>query len=289
MGRIKVFKGFEGPIEGDSVTAKYFHGNDGLSDITSRHPDLTPPSSDNGGWKSNYYELIEGGSSEILINLLGNFPIKSISYLALGPVTSLAHLHKSTSSTPNSPSESRESILNSFSQILIMGGAVDVPGNTSPVSEFNTFADPYASSILYSLSLPHLYLFPLDITTQHTLPFPLYTTRVDPTFKDTKSPSQPTEGKLPLVHFTSSFLEQTREVMSRFGEPDGLELHDPMVVWAVIEWTQFGVKERVEGSEGGKGWEWQRREFEVETYVCFLFFVPSFFRLRRFFVDFFFN
>ena len=40
--------------------------------------------------------------------------------------------------------------------------------------------------------------------------------------------------KAPLVHFTSSFLERTREVMLMFGK-DAMELHDIVAVWCAIE------------------------------------------------------
>jgi hypothetical protein len=76
-------------------------------------------------------------------------------------------------------------------------------------------------------------LMPLDITTAHELPFPFYTQHVDPHFVDTKNPSIPTQ-KTPLVHFTSAFLERTREVMLSFGK-DAMELHDIVAVWFAIQ------------------------------------------------------
>lgn len=117
-----------------------------------------------------------------------------------------------------------------------MGGAVLAPGNTSPVAEFNTFADPFAASTIFGLDLPSLHLFPLDITSTLTLPFELYTSLVDPTFKGTEEPSR-TQGKSAIAHFTSSFLEGTVEVMAKYGS-NVMEQHDPAVIWALIDWAR---------------------------------------------------
>lgn len=64
-----------------------------------------------------------------------------------------------------------------------------------------------------SLGLPlnRFLLLPLDITNKHVLKFPDYKAIVDPDFGTTDSPSNP-ENKSPIVHFVSSFLEQTAEV-----------------------------------------------------------------------------
>lgn len=35
-------------------------------------------------------------------------------------------------------------------EVVSMGGALDVPGNTSPTAEFNFFADPYVTLSCYT-------------------------------------------------------------------------------------------------------------------------------------------
>jgi hypothetical protein len=72
------------------------------------------------------------------------------------------------------------------------------------------------------IPLDRFLLLPLDITTPHELPFPVYQTRVDPAFETTARPSVAI-GKTPLQHFTSSFLERTREIMLQFGK-DAMEV-----------------------------------------------------------------
>lgn len=140
------------------------------------------------------------------------------------------------------------------------------------VAEFNYYADPYAAQSLFALALPHLYMLPLDLTSYLVLPFSLYKSAVDPPFADTTSPSDGTAGKRPLVHFTSSFLERTREIMRSFGS-EMMELHDPTVVYALIDWAQSRASERGSnelssaGDRGAlaPGWEWRHVDFEVET------------------------
>jgi hypothetical protein len=110
--------------------------------------------------------------------------------------------------------------------------------------------------------LDRFFLLPLDVTTPHILPFPLYKDHVDPAFDSTSNPSK-SEGKPPVTHFTSSFFERTREVMQGFGY-DAMELHDIVAVWCAIE------NSRVVGSDQdglpklSKGWEGTRRLFTVE-------------------------
>ena len=169
-------------------------------------------------------------------------------------------------------------------RIVCMGGALDVPGNTSPVAEcmqffhltnlivngtpqVNFFADPYAVKELLMPSEPHtglpldrFILLPLDITTPHDLPFPFYREKVDPAFNSTTAPSVGT-SKPPLTHFTSSFLERTREVMLEFGK-DAMELHDIVAVWCAIE--NPPLVQDADADTLALGWKARRRIFEIE-------------------------
>jgi hypothetical protein len=104
-------------------------------------------------------------------------------------------------------------------------------------------------------------MLPLDITTSHQLSFPFYKEKVDPSFETSATPSDGTSGnKSPLVHFTSSFLEQTRVVMLEFGN-DAMELHDIVAVWCAIA--------NPPASDGdlhtlAPGWKARSRVFQIE-------------------------
>lgn len=130
----------------------------------------------------------------------------------------------------------------------------------------NFFADPYAVRELLTSPGPHgglpldrFILLPLDITTPHELPFPIYKDKVDPSFSSANSPSVAV-GKSPLVHFTSSFLESTRDIMLQFGK-DAMELHDIVAVWCAIE--NPPIKEGLPNTLG-MGWKTRTRSFDIE-------------------------
>ncbi|KAH8924371.1 nucleoside hydrolase [Atractiella rhizophila] len=215
-------KGAEQPVEGPKHKAEYFHGRDGLSDITTRFPDLTPPSfsssSEIASLHSRYFRSTPLSVPELKIHLLSTHPPNTLTFIYLGPLTNLARTIRADSS----------SSLRKASKILIMGGALDVPGNTSPVAEFNVFADPFAAKEVFdwSKSLPaadagektvDLLLVSLDTTASHALPFQLF---------EQKVATQRTR----LSRFWVAVLERLKEVMTLLGG-EGMELHDPCVVW----------------------------------------------------------
>lgn len=224
-------------------------------------------------------ELSSKPGVEVALDLIKSEPERTVSYIALGPLTNLAKMLLLD----------KEAVRDRIGRVICMGGALDVPGNTSPVAEcknmmsmssilhgltafiVNFFADPFAVKELLTptepgegLPLERFLLLPLDITTPHELSFPYYKAAVDPAFESTACPSRP-EGKPPLVHFTSSFLERTREVMVEFGK-DAMELHDIAAVWCAIE--NPPVKDQDQGPTAlpvlRQGWAAARRKFEVE-------------------------
>lgn len=130
-----------------------------------------------------------------------------------------------------------------------MGGALDVPGNTSPVAEFNSFADPYAFDLVLEAVKRgefRLTFAPLDVTTPHSVSFPqLLFPDADP--KDER-----------LKAFTTSFLTRVRGLQAQFGNPDSMEMHDPLAVWYAVENA---------GRPNGDlapGWAVTPREFTIE-------------------------
>lgn len=133
-------------------------------------------------------------------------------------------------------------------EVVWMGGALDVPGNTSPVAEFNCFADPYAFAFLLDETKKGAFRFvfaPLDITSPHMIPF-------SDLLHPTDGPTKPT----PLQAFTTSFLTRVRGLQAKFGLPDAMEMHDPVAVWYAI------------GNRGSPelaaGWSVKGRQFAVE-------------------------
>ena len=224
------------------------HGDDGLSDITTRHPRVGALPAPPDDFARRHFRL--GGS---LPEVLRAHEAGRLVYLSLGPVSTLAQLYQAE----------RQLFTERIGRVISMGGAISVPGNTSPVAEFNIFADPTALHILLHSDLgqtpngPRWLVMPLDVTTVHMMPFDEYRETVDPAFSGhTDRPSEP-EGKAPLAHFTSAFLERTAMVMAGFGS-DVMELHDPCALWCAIAnppSTEAALAD---------GWRTERKPFDVE-------------------------
>ena len=80
-----------------------------------------------------------------------------ITLVALGPLTNLALAIRL---------EPR--IIPAFREVIIMGGAINHPGNQTPQAEFNIACDPHAAHIVFHSGAP-LTLVPLDVTYQTIL------------------------------------------------------------------------------------------------------------------------
>lgn len=83
-----------------------------------------------------------------------------VSLLVIGPVTNIAlAIRKNPEIVPL------------IKQIVYMGGAIDVRGNTTPAAEMNIWIDPEAARIVYREPIPQA-MIPLDVTniTQLTKP-----------------------------------------------------------------------------------------------------------------------
>ncbi|KAA1473944.1 nucleoside hydrolase [Dentipellis sp. KUC8613] len=254
-----LIKGPTGPLEGDLHSAHYFHGRDGLGGVTERHPDLNVPASIIDAASHPQLQPVDRPAHEVALELLREFPARAITYIPLGPLTNLALMLRADA----------QCVRERIGRVVAMGGALDVPGNTSPVAEFNFFADPYAVAEVLTpapdgphagIPLSRTLLLPLDITTQHELPFALYAARVDRAF----APAAPStaHGKPPLAHFTSAFFQRTREIMRGFGK-DAMELHDVAAVWCAAQNPPVGgAADAALGLAGG--WEVSLRKFQME-------------------------
>ncbi len=173
---------------------------------------------------------------DIAIDLIRSHPSRTITYIALGPLTTLAQIVR----------QDPELLHDRIGRVVCMGG----------------YADPFAVRELLlpsedgetRLPLDRFLLLSLDITTDHELSFPLYRELVDSAFSSSLQPSVQS-GKAPLHHFTSSFLERTREIMLQFGK-DGMEMHDVVAVWCAIENPPAAPLKN--------GWIVGERKFDVE-------------------------
>ncbi|MBJ2160059.1 nucleoside hydrolase [Variovorax sp. IB41] len=85
-----------------------------------------------------------------------------VTILAIGPLTNIALAVK------KSPD-----IVPLIKKIIYMGGAIDVPGNTTKTAEFNWWFDPDAAQFVVRLPIPQV-IVPLDVTDTVFLTKPVY-------------------------------------------------------------------------------------------------------------------
>lgn len=97
--------------------------SDGLGGITERHPEwnIDPRA------ERDYLGIQQTDKAgiDVALDIINSQPARSVSYIVLGPMTTLAHLMRVHGDVVRSK----------IGQVVCMGGALDVPGNTSPVAE----------------------------------------------------------------------------------------------------------------------------------------------------------
>ena len=129
-----------------------------------------------------------------------------IAVIALGPLTNVA-----------AALDGRPDVAQAISEIVVMGGAVEVPGNVTPHAEFNIYEDPWSANAVFASGVP-VTLIGLDVTHRTSLQRdggPRW-------FEGTSRPAQLANRIL-----ANNFRER----------PDVQEfyLHDPLAVAAAIE------------------------------------------------------
>ncbi|KAK2775107.1 hypothetical protein FQN53_003322 [Emmonsiellopsis sp. PD_33] len=266
---LKAFKptvavGADRPLDDELMMADYFHGRDGLGDIHYSHPHLTPKQAweslfsltGNGTAEAEVESALDGHHSsfvaskkpayqEILRVLKENEP-DTITIIAVGPLTNLAL----------AAAEDPETFLRA-KEVVVMGGTVNLPGNVTPVAEFNTYADASAAARVYALTSPRpqstlpplnpsapkplpaypptlskqltLKLFPLDITHPHDITRGQFRAKTAPI----------AAAGSPLAEWLSIILSHSFATLDALhpghdGDKAALSLHDPLCVWYAL-------------------------------------------------------
>ncbi|MDE2785626.1 MAG: nucleoside hydrolase [Chloroflexota bacterium] len=131
-GDIPIYPGAEGPLIRPPTAgwASHIHGGDALGEVTDSAP---PPPADNGPARRAAVEIATRA-----LEAPGEITI-----LALGRMTNVALALRLA-----------PEIAGSLAGVVVMGGAVRVPGNVSPVATANIYEDPEAAEILYDSGVP---------------------------------------------------------------------------------------------------------------------------------------
>jgi purine nucleosidase len=134
---IPVARGASKPLRALPVYAKSIHGNDGLEDSP-----LLP--------RSSTRKLESKNAIDFIIQLVES-GVRTI--VATGPLTNIALAF-----------QKNNKIMNTLEELIIMGGAIRIPGNIDSLSEFNFYVDPDAADyVLQKTEVPKV-LVPLDVT-----------------------------------------------------------------------------------------------------------------------------
>lgn len=191
-----VAAGVAQPLARPLLTARRYHGDDGLGDL----PDWLPIAPAPGGT----------GAVELLVSLARRLR-ERLTLVAIGPLTNvalalLADRHE----------------MQRIGRVVVMGGAVDVPGNVTPTAEFNFHVDPDAAAHVLASGLP-VDLVPLDATRQAVLERP-----------DLEAALARRPGR--LAARIAAFTERGFRVDTERGTR-GMILHDPLAVGVAVDPT----------------------------------------------------
>lgn len=129
---IPVYTGAEKPLK-RSHAQDYFFGTSGLGSLS-----LTNPIS------------LTHNASKKMIELVRKYP-HEVAIIALGPLTNIA---QALIADPEAMKLTQE--------IIILGGNLIVPGNITPIAEFNIYLDPEAAEIVFNSPIKKI-LIPLDV------------------------------------------------------------------------------------------------------------------------------
>lgn len=138
--------GAPAPLKRALVTAHQVHGQDGLGNLERfvepngrpRYPEPT-------------YAIEMRSGPEVILEAADRWG-PELTIVALGPLTNLALALRQ---------DPRR--VGRAGRIVVMGGAIAVPGNITPAAEFNFYVDPEAAAAVLEAGLP-VELVPLDVT-----------------------------------------------------------------------------------------------------------------------------
>lgn len=122
-----LYAGAEKPLFKELVTAVNVHGEDGMGDIDIVHPTILPQ---------------KEHAVDAILKLVKENP-KEIEIVTIGPVTNIALAIMK-----------EPSVMKQVKHIYSMGTAGFGPGNCTPVSEFNVYADAEAYHIMLNAGIP---------------------------------------------------------------------------------------------------------------------------------------
>lgn len=185
---VPVYEGADRPLRGDVREASHWHAADGLGG--AQLPDSLRKAHPNG--------------VEFLCQRLLDAP-GEVTVVCTAPLTNLALAL-----------QCEPGIVRNVKSVVLMGGAARLPGNVTPVAEFNVYADPDAAALVFEQAWP-ITMVGLDVTERVRF------TRAE---RDRFSADSGREAV--LMREVTRYLFDVREVPS-------MALHDPLALLVAVE------------------------------------------------------
>lgn len=158
-------------------------------------------------------ERLTGDAVDRIIEIVKNNP-KQVSILTLGPLTNLAEALQKD-----------ETIAPLIQEVIMMGGAIAVPGNKNRVAEFNIFVDPDAADVVFKSEIPKV-LVPLDACNE------VFLTLDD--FEQLKNSHLYEPIRAMMTHYI--------EGIRAFEKTTGALMYDPLAAYYLINPKAFEMK-----------------------------------------------
>lgn len=197
---LPIARGSYNPLVVPLDTSPFVHGKNGMGDMPLPTPTMKE-------------SALRG--PQAIIQAVQNHP-HEVTLLLIGPLTNAAMALLL-----------EPSIVDLVKEVVIMGGAVRIPGNITPTAEANFFHDPHAAQIVMSADWP-ITLAPLDVCQYGMIPQSL----LDKICKADK----------PLTPFIAGGLPFFQKFLENFDVYDRVDFPDALAVGYIIEPEIFTIE-----------------------------------------------
>lgn len=195
----RLVRGAARPLRGRLNTAPEVHGDDGLAGLSELR--------DRGGrllYPANAGPMPSGEDAADAIVNKAHEHGENLTVVALGPLTNIARALDADTGA-----------MRQVGRLIVMGGAIEAPGNVTATAEFNFHVDPVAADRVLASGM-RITLVALDVTRQVRLRWPL----VRDALRGDRSPLARA-----LRHFTRPLASSAH----------GMPLHDPLATALAID------------------------------------------------------
>ena len=201
---VPVYRGAGRPFGmGEPAFAQYIHGRDGLGDVGLPKPTLKP---------NPRHAVVE------IIDRALNSP-GEITFIALGRLTNLA---LAINVEPR--------VADALTEVVVMGGAVTVPGNVTPVATANIWGDPQAADVVYR-SGARIAQIGLDVCQ-----------RVEFTPEQLRAVWAADTPATRFLESAVAFIQQAYRDRGRLRNPNGAQFNDVPAMAYAIDPTLFTMR-----------------------------------------------